>query len=103
MTFLMFYVTNKNKKEAKKLVNHLISKKLIACANFFPIESQYVWKGKIAKSKEVVSLLKTSKNKAKLTEAEIKKIHPYKIPCIIRLKVKANSDYETWINKEILE
>ncbi|MFA5796941.1 MAG: divalent-cation tolerance protein CutA [Candidatus Woesearchaeota archaeon] len=100
MAFIILYITHKNIREAKKIVNHLLEKKLIACANFFPIESSYWWNGKIENNKEIVSLIKTKKENWKKVESAVKKIHPYKTPCIMKLTVEANSDYELWISKE---
>jgi periplasmic divalent cation tolerance protein len=44
---VFIYITNPSKKEAKRLAKHLIEKRLIACANIFPIESLYWWKNKL--------------------------------------------------------
>jgi len=100
MSFIIAYVTHKNVAEAKKVATHLLKKKMIACANFFPIESMYWWKGKLDSSKEYVSLLKTKKENWKRLESEIKKIHPYETPCIMKFDVEANEDYENWIKSE---
>lgn len=100
MTFILIYVTHKNLDSAQKIAAHLLQKKLIACANFFPIESSYWWKGKIENSEEIVSLLKTKKENWEKVESEIKKIHPYETPCIMKMNVEANEDYESWVNSE---
>ena|SRR3989338_2849899 len=100
MSFITLYVTHKNKKEAEKIVSHLLKKHLIACANFFPIQSQYWWKGRLEKTKEIVTLLKTRKENWKKVEKEIIKIHLYETPCIMKLDVTANNDYERWVGKE---
>lgn len=100
MSFIIIYVTHKDLKSAKKVANHLLNKHLIACANYFPITSSYWWNGKIENSNEIVSLLKTSKNNWTKVRDEIKQIHPYKTPCIMKLNVTANKDYEDWITKE---
>jgi periplasmic divalent cation tolerance protein len=100
MAFIIIYVTHETMENAKNLAAHLLDKRLIACANFFPIESSCWWKGKIENSMEVVSLLKTKKENWLLVKAEIKKLHPYETPAIIKLDAEANEDYEAWINKE---
>ena len=100
MSFIVIYITHKNLKEAKKVSDYLLKHKLIACVNYFPIESAFWWKGKIAKSKEIVSLVKTKKENWTKIKAEVKKIHPYNTPCIMKFGVEANSDYEKWVNDE---
>jgi len=100
MTLVIIYVTHENLTNAKKMADHLLQKKLIACANFFPVESSYWWKGKIENSKEIVSLLKTKNDNWEKLKFEIKKIHPYETPCIMKINVEANVDYESWVNNE---
>ena len=100
MSFIIIYITHKNKQQAKKVVNHLLKKKLIACANIFPIESMYTWKNKIQNEKEIVSLIKTKKSLWDKIRQEVKKIHPYDCPCITKINAQANKDFEKWINSE---
>ncbi len=96
----IIYITCKDIDEAKKISRHLIEKKLVACANIFPINSVYPWKGEIQDTEEIVVLLKTSNNNYEDIESEIKKIHSYDIPAIYSWTVdKINKDYLNWINK----
>lgn len=78
----------------------MLNKKLIACYNLFPITSSYWWNSAIENSNEFVTLLKTKKSNWEKIKDEIKNIHPYKIPCIIKYEVEANQEYEDWIEKE---
>ena len=94
----ILYVTHKNLKNAKKISRYMIEKKLVACANIFPIDTMYIWNKTLVNDKEYASILKTSTAKAGVAEKEIKKIHPYKMPCIIKFRVDSNTDYENWIN-----
>jgi len=100
MGFVILYVTHKNIDEAKKIGEHLLDKKMIACANYMPIESSYWWNGKIESDDEIVSLLKTRSENWKAVEQEIEAIHPYDVPCIIKIDVDANSKYSQWIYDE---
>jgi periplasmic divalent cation tolerance protein len=100
MGFILIYVTFPNIKEANKVSTHLLKKKLIACANSFSITASSCWTGKVEQVDEVVSILKTRKTNWKKVEAEIKKIHSYKVPCIMKLEVESNKEYEEWVNKE---
>lgn len=103
MTFRILYVTHKDMDNAKRIVHHLLNKKMIACANFIPISSAYLWNGEIKEGEEIVTLLKTTKENTKKVEEEIKKIHDYDIPCIIELEASANKEYEDWIDEETLD
>lgn len=94
----LLYITCKDKKEAEKISMHLLKKRLIACANIFPIKSMYRWNRKIVNSAEYAFLAKTNSKNFKKAAEEIKKIHSYDIPCILSIEAKANKEYEKWVN-----
>lgn len=97
----LIYITCKNKKEAKKISRYLLNKRFIACSNMFPIESLYWWKGRVVEEKEYVILAKTLKKNVKKIRKEVKKIHSYKVPCIIDIDVGSNNDFLSWVRKEV--
>ena len=100
MAFCIIYVTHENLEEAKKVGNHLLEKKMIACANYFPITSSFLWKENIQYEEEFISILKTSLKNWERVKEEIKKVHPYDTPAIIKFQVEANEDFEKWIEEE---
>ena len=100
MAFIVIYVTHKDDESCQKIISHLLKKKLIACANMFPIQSSFWWKGKIEGANEVVSLLKTKRENWEKVMNEIKRLHSYDTPCIMKLSVEANEEYEQWITDE---
>ena len=97
----LVYVTCKDKKEAEKISSCLLKKRLIACANIFPIRSIYWWKNKIVNNSEYLMIAKTNDKNFKKAAAEVKKLHSYEIPCILRINAAANKEYEEWANKEM--
>ena len=97
MSFIFIYVTTKDEQEANRIAEVLLEKKLIACANFFPMKSMYHWDGKIEKGKEFVLILKTKEEKFKEVKEEVKKIHSYDVPCIIKIKVEVDEKYGEWM------
>ncbi|MBU0629022.1 MAG: divalent-cation tolerance protein CutA [Nanoarchaeota archaeon] len=97
---ILIYITAKDKAEAKKISKHLLEKKLVACINIFPIESMYWWKGKIEEGNEVVIIAKTKEENYNKVKEEVKKIHSYSVPCILKIKADANEEYQKWIEKE---
>ena len=97
----LMYITCKDRREAEKISTHLLRKKLIACANIFPIKSLYWWNGKITKSTESVIIAKTTKKKYEKAKKEVAKVHSYKIPCILKIEATANKEFEEWAEKEI--
>ena len=99
-----FYITVPNKKEAEKIAEKLLGKKLIACANVISnVNSYFVWKNKVQNSKEIIICGKTtSKNQKNIIHA-VKKIHSYSVPCIIFFDIKSgNKDFLKWIKRSVI-
>lgn len=103
MGFTLVYITNPSEEKAKELANHLLEKRLIGCANIHPISSMYWWKGKITKEKEFVLLAKTTEKNFSRLKQEVEKIHPYEVPCIMRIPAEVNEKYLKWLEGEIKE
>ncbi len=101
--FIFIYITNPSEEEARKIVRHLLEKKLIACANIFPITSLYWWEGKIADEKEFVAIVKTIEENFEKVKKEVEKIHPYTIPCITKIPVNSNEKFFNWLKSEVKE
>lgn len=84
-------------------MNHLLKKRLIACANISPIDSLYWWKNKITDEREFVVVAKTLESKFRKAKTEIEKIHSYSVPCIIKIPARANEKYFRWLKAEVKE
>jgi len=97
----LIYITCKDEEEAVKISKHLLNKRLIACSNMYPVRSMYWWQGKIADEKEFVIIAKTKEKNYKTIKEEVKKIHSYNIPCILKIDAEANKSYAKWIDEEL--
>ncbi|MEM9821728.1 MAG: divalent-cation tolerance protein CutA [Bacteroidota bacterium] len=100
--FIIVYITHGTELAAKKISDYLLTKKLIACANIFPITSAYWWKNNIVKEGEWVSIVKTIPEHWEQLQSEVEAVHPYTTPCIMKFEVSANRAYEAWIRKEVI-
>ena len=100
----LYYVTTKDKTEARELAQILLHKKLIACANIIDgMESIYHWKEKVETSNECVLLLKSLKDNFSKIESILKEVHSYDCPCLIEIPTgKIGSDYEKWFFNQFL-
>ncbi len=103
MNVVLFYITHENLEAARRVVDHLLAKRLIACANLVPIQSAYWWNGEIQHAEEVVSIVKTTEACAARVEAAISTVHPYEVPCIVRIDAAANEPFARWIDEETLQ
>ena len=99
---ISIYVTHKNMEEAKKVAKVLLEQKLIACATYFPVTSEYVWEGEIKNEEEVVSLFKTVRENWTLVKERIEAIHPYDVPAIMRYDVVSTDDYLRWMYNTVI-
>ncbi len=103
MKFVLIYITNHTKKDAQKIARHLMEKRKIACANIFPIGGLFWWEGKIKRGKEFVLLAKTTESNFEAVKKEVERLHPYKIPCIVKIPVSSNKKYFEWLKGEVME
>lgn len=102
MKFWLLYSTVGRKKDARLIAKHLLKKRLIACANIFPIDSHYWWQGKIEHSKEYGMIFKTSAKNYLRIEQELVKIHPYECPCLVAVELKRGlKSYFAWLKNSI--
>ncbi len=101
--YCIVYITAPEESVAEKIAEELVRKRLIACANIYKdITSMYWWEGKIEKDREVVIICKSLQDKLGPIEEEVKKVHPYTVPCIISFEMlKGNQDFLRWIEDSL--
>lgn len=99
---ILIFITFPGKTEAVKIGNAILDQKLAVCWNLFPVDSKYRWKGKIAKDKEHLMILKTEDGNFPKVEAFVKKNHSYDIPEIVSIKAeKVSKPYLKWLMEEL--
>jgi len=99
MPFLVFYVTYPDEATARSISESLVTQRLAACTNVFPIQSAYWWEGAVEQEGEWVSILKTRLGLEDAMEKAILQIHPYATPCVMRFEARANAAYEKWVEE----
>ncbi|MBS3102131.1 divalent-cation tolerance protein CutA [Candidatus Woesearchaeota archaeon] len=97
----LIYITCKDGEEAARISRQLLKKRLIACANLHPIRSLYWWKGKIEDANEIAITAKTLEKNWKKIKEEVKKLHSYDVPCILKIDAEANESYDKWVKEEV--
>lgn len=101
MKFILIYITNPTRAEARKIAKHLLKKKLIACANIYTSNSLYFWKKKLVDTTEYVLIGKTTETNFGKMKKEVQKIHSYTIPCIIKIPAEPNKSFFSWVKREL--
>jgi periplasmic divalent cation tolerance protein len=96
------YITCGNKEESEKIAETLVTEKLAACVNYFPVNSVYLWKGKLEKSGEYVLLCKTRKENFSKIKKRVKEIHSYEVPAILAFEIaRGNKEYLDWVDDSV--
>jgi periplasmic divalent cation tolerance protein len=103
MKALVALTTVPNRQTARRLATSIVRNKLAACVSIQSgLISVYRWKNKIETSKEALLLIKTSRSQFNKLAIFIRKNHPYKVPEVIALPVRAGTeDYLKWLNASL--
>lgn len=98
MSMILVFTTVANKDQALALVNVLIQEGQVACAQFHPIQSSYVWEGKVVNEEEFKILFKTTHNQCEAFMHRLREIHPYELPAIYALEPSAcDPSFAQWV------
>lgn len=87
---------------ADDIADAVVRDRLAACVNIVPaIRSVYWWEGALEADDESLLIIKTKDDLLKDLMDRIREIHPYQVPEMIALEVKAgNADYLRWVIEE---
>ena len=100
--FLLIYCTVPDAKTGEQIAKHLLSLKLIACANVSSnFMSFYEWEGKFHSDKEALLICKTKKTCYERVEKEIVSKHPYQCPALCAFAFeRAHPPFLDWIESQ---
>jgi len=101
--YIVVFITCASGKEAALIAKHLLSEKLVACANIVKdIKSSFWWNGKVDKAVETLLILKTTKSNLVEIQKMVRKFHSYEVPEIIALPIVGGEvNYLRWIDESI--
>lgn len=88
---------------AARIARELVESGLAACVSRLgPVHSTYRWQGAIQDEPEVLLVIKTLTTRYSELEMRLKSLHPYEVPEIIALPVKAGfAQYLTWLQEAV--
>jgi len=102
--FIIIETTYPNLEQAKNLAKILLSENFAACVHFQPIESMYIWKGKLENDAEILVRIKSKKSFFDEIEKIIKKHHGYMLPEIISINIdEVEEKYGQWLAQTALK
>ena len=99
-SYVVVLVTCGSRSEARKIARRVVERRLAACVNILEarVESLYRWKGKVARGREFLLLIKTSRRTLARLRAEIERLHSYDMPEFIALPIVSGSPaYLRWL------
>lgn len=97
----MAYVTAPDRTTARRIARAVVDRRLAACANLWPVESVYRWRGTREETREFVIVFKTRQALLKSLIAAVSRMHPYEVPCIVSYPMgPALAEYLKWIDAE---
>lgn len=86
---MIVFITAPSKEVGTQIAASLVENRLAACVNILgPINSIYIWEGKICNDEEVLLIVKSRSDliESRLIPA-VQAIHPYEVPEIIAFPV----------------
>lgn len=97
---VLIYMTAGSQDEAERIVEVLLEKKLIACANVFaPHMAVYEWNGEVKKELEVAVIMKSAAEKFSEIEACVQGMHSYDTPCLVQVPITAgHQPFLDWVD-----
>jgi periplasmic divalent cation tolerance protein len=100
---LLVLTTAPDGEVAERIGTSLVEERLAACANVVPsVTSIYRWEGTLQREAEVLVLLKTTTDGVEALRDRLVELHPYDVPEIIALSVKAGHlPYLAWVDAEV--
>jgi periplasmic divalent cation tolerance protein len=98
----IIYATVADREEARRIVQALLTERLIACANLLGlVESHYWWEGKLETATEVALVMKTQTALVEAVTKRVCSLHSYTCPAIVALPiVEGNPSFLDWIVSE---
>lgn len=104
--YILITWTSSSKEEANQIVTDLLHKRWIACGNILssPLDSIYLWKGKVVQDREYKVLLKTKSSLFFSICNWIQEKSSYEISEILSFPIaEGNPAYLAWIDESIEE
>lgn len=98
--YCIVLTTTDNNENRQDIIEEVLNKGLAACVQTMPIESHYVWKGKVCQEQETLLIMKTKKACYAELEQVIVERHSYETPQVVQVPfIEGFNPYLTWIEQ----
>lgn len=98
----LLYLTCANEAEAAKISQALLKKRLVVCVKKMPINSDFLWQGKIDHGSEILLIMDSKEELFSQVEQEVKRLHSYDTPNLVSVLVaQSSAGVAEWMEKEL--
>ncbi|KKG12848.1 divalent cation transporter [Methanosarcina sp. 2.H.T.1A.6] len=91
------YITAGDMTNAAEIARELVSRRLAACVNMFPVSSIYRWNENIEEQNEIALLVKTDSSRLDEIIKVVKILHTYDLPAIEFWEIEGEQEYLDWV------
>lgn len=99
----LLYLTCADNKEAEKISQSLLEKRLVVCIKKFPVSSSFLWKGKIDHANEVLLIMESIEEKYIEIKKEVAKLHSYETIVLFSCPItKTTKKVKDWMKEELI-
>jgi periplasmic divalent cation tolerance protein len=100
--FVELVLTCGSWQEAQRIVDALLEQRLIACAEFLEVKSEYHWQGKLEENKEIKLIMESIADNFEKVEAEVAKLHSYDTFVLQQIPItRLSKQAEAWMIEEL--
>lgn len=94
---ILVYIVAGNMENASQIARELVSRRLAACVNMFPVSSVYRWKEEIEEDNEIAMFVKTNSSRFDEITKLVKALHTYEMPAIEFWEIDGEKEYLNWV------
>lgn len=100
---LVVFVTCPNRRQAQRLAETVVRRRLAACVNILPdVDSRFWWQGRVDRACETLLMMKTTVKGFEPLRRVVSDLHPYDVPEIIAIPIqRAHQPYLRWIQASV--
>lgn len=101
--FCMVLTTVNSESVKKTIIEQVLAQGLAACIQTFPIQSCYIWEGKVCEDEEQLLVIKTTTDCYPRLEETIVNHHNYEVPQVVQVPFSNGfQPYLNWIKESTL-
>ena len=100
---VVVFVTCGSASEAGRIARALVEQRLAACVGISSsVRSVYRWGGKLCDDREVLLVIKTSRDLFDRVRRAVEKLHSYQVPEVVCLPmIDASPNYLNWLTASV--